>query len=260
MNDQAKEILEGAGPFRFPGNDIGIVLLHGGGGGTAADLKPLARDLHEKNGWTVNVPLLPGYGTTPEDLRETDPFEWKEAVEREWLNLRDACEKTFIGGHSMGGILTLIHAARHQVDGIFTISAPIGLKGFIHKLVPLFKFFMKYHPVDSERFRLETSGQWVGYDKIPINIALKMKKLMREMKEVLPQVTCPALLFQGEKDEVIKKKSMNFIYDAIQSEKKRKVWLEENDHAILNCPNHDQIVSEISSFIQEYANKRVDKI
>ncbi|GAI92190.1 unnamed protein product, partial [marine sediment metagenome] len=36
MNNQSKVTLPGAGPFYFDGNDIGIVIIHGGGGGTCA--------------------------------------------------------------------------------------------------------------------------------------------------------------------------------------------------------------------------------
>ena len=43
------DIIPGAGPFYFEGNNVGILLIHGGGGGTCADLKPLAEELHKTN-------------------------------------------------------------------------------------------------------------------------------------------------------------------------------------------------------------------
>ena len=149
----------GAGPFYFEGNNIGILLIHGGGGGTCADLKPLAEDLHMKGGYTINIPLLPGYGTTPKDLKKTRIDYWKSAINRELSILIDKCDKVIVGGHSMGGVLTLILAANYNLDGIFTISAPIGVQRFLFHLVPLFKIFLKYHTIDSEQFKKDTNGK-----------------------------------------------------------------------------------------------------
>jgi carboxylesterase len=250
MNDS--NLMEGAGPFNFEGNRIGLLLLHGGGGGTAADLFPLAKDLHEEGGFTINVPLLPGYGTSPEDLKTTSVRDWITFVEEKLLRLRSMCNIIIVGGHSMGAVLTLILAAEHDLDAIFTISAPIGLQGFIHKLVPLFKLFITYYPVDSQQSKEDTNGQWVGYDKIPLNIVPKIKDLIDLMKETLSKVHSPILLFQGRLDSTIKPKSMQIIYQQVSSTKKKKVWLENSKHPILGIPDHDKIVSELMDFINDH--------
>ncbi len=109
-----KNTMPGAGPFYFGGNKTGILLIHGGGGGTCADLKPLAEYLHEEGGYTVHVPLLPGYGTSPEDLEKTPVSAWKEAVESEFKALKKKCDKVIVGGHSLGGVLTIIFASKNN--------------------------------------------------------------------------------------------------------------------------------------------------
>ena len=245
------KIMNGAGLFYFEGNQIGILAIHGGGGGTAADLKPLAEELHKREGFTIKVPLLPGYGTSPEDLRTTSLDEWKSFLEQEIAELRNKCEKIIVGGHSMGGVLTLILAAQHNFDCIFTISTPTGLKGFVHKLVPLFKIFLKYYPVDSEQLKEDTDGQWVGYDKIPLNIAPKIKTLIKEMNKALPKIKCPIIAFQGRLDEVIKTSSMDTIIESVNSTIKRKVWLEHQDHPILKSPDHNVIIQELIKFLNK---------
>lgn len=250
-----RKIMEGAGPFFYEGSKIGILMIHGGGGGTCADLKPLAEDLHEKGGYTISVPLLPGYGTSPEDLNNTTIQDWYDHLEKEVQALQQKCEKIYMGGHSMGGDLTLIFASKHSFEGIFTISAPYGLKGILPKLIPLAKVFrVKYHGVESDKLKEETGGKWIGYDKIPVNIGSKMLKMLKEMKQSLPTIECPALLMQGRFDSVIAKSSMENIFGAIKSKKKKKVWLEQ-DHPILLCPEHDRIVSEILAFIADEAFK-----
>ena len=90
----------------------------------------------------------------------------------------------------------------------------------------------------------------MGYKKIPLNIAIKINKLMKEMKEGLKNVSCPALIMQGRFDSVIQKQSLDYIYSSISSKNKTKVWLENNDHPILDSPDHNQIVSEITNFVE----------
>jgi carboxylesterase len=254
--------MPGAGPFYFDGNEIGILMIHGGGGGTCADLKPLARDLHKQGGYTIHLPLLPGFGSTPEQLKETSVAEWKMALDKDLDFLKQKCEKVIVGGHSMGGILSLILASKYDFDGIFTISTPIGIKWSSSELFPvllkwfgykLFRFFrssLMYYSVGAEKLREETNNKWVGYDKMPFNIAPKARKLMKEMKMALPKVQCPALFLQGRLDSIIKKVSMDSLFNITSSKNKRKVWLENTEHPILLCPDHDQIISELLTFIR----------
>lgn len=228
-------------------------MIHGGGGGTCADLKPLAEDLHRQHNYTIHIPLLPGFGTSPADLKNTPINTLKKAIDREFNLLRKKAEKIIVGGHSLGGIFTFILASqdKYNVDGIFSISTPIGLKGIGPKLIPLIKSFITYYPVESEKYRKETNGKWVGYDVIPLNIVQKMKKLVKEMKMGLSHVKCPALLFQGRLDSVIKGESMDYIFEKINSQIKKKIWLEQNAHPILDCPNHKEIVYNLQRFINE---------
>ncbi len=249
-----RKVLPGAGPFYFEGNKIGILMIHGGGGGTCADLKPLAEELHTKFGYTIYVPLLPGYGTTPQDLKNVTINEWKKTLDREISRINQKCEKIIVGGHSMGGVLTLIFASSYSFDGIFTISAPFGIKRIAAKFAPFFKIFVKFYPLKWNVLEKETNGKWVGYKKIPLNLVTKINKLLKEMKQTLPKIDCPAILFQGGLDLDIKSKSLNEIFNRIGSKNKRKVWLENSGHSILDNPDHTRIFSELVKFISEICN------
>jgi carboxylesterase len=226
-------------------------MIPGGGGGTCADLKPLADDLYKENKFTIHIPLLPGFGTKPEDLRRASIDMWKNALKKEYNVLKEKCTVIIVGGHSMGGILSLLLAHQYEVSGIFLISTPIGIRGVGAKLVPIVKLFIRYHKIPSETFREETNGKWVGYDKIPLNVVKKYKLLLKEMISILAEIKNPIVLFQGRKDTQIQKKSMDEIYKRVNSVKRKKVWLENNQHPILGCPDHSQIVKELNEFIHE---------
>jgi esterase/lipase len=67
-----------------------------------------------------------------------------------------------------------------------------------------------------------------------LNIATKVKVLLKEMEKVLPKIEYSALLLQGRLDSDIKPKSIDEIFNRINSKNKRKIRLEKNDHSILN--------------------------
>src|SRR5438045_2046546 len=66
---QANQSMPPVKPFHHPGNRTGVLLLHGFGG-SPVEVQPLALSLADK-GYTVDVPLLPGHGTTPRDFAAT---------------------------------------------------------------------------------------------------------------------------------------------------------------------------------------------
>ena len=118
----SSEKISGAGPFYYKGNNLGILLLHGGGGGTAVDLRPIAEDLNNGGGFTTKVPLLPGFGTSPTILRSIQISDWLNAVITEFESLKDTCDQVIVGGHSMGGVLAFLLASEVKVDGLFSFN------------------------------------------------------------------------------------------------------------------------------------------
>jgi carboxylesterase len=249
-------ILPGAGPFYFEGNNVGILMFHGFGGGTCADLKYLAQELFNQKGYTIYLPLLPGFGTNPENLRNTQIKEWMEKVEEAYDYIQEKCNLIIVGGHSIGGVISFLIAKSHEINGLFAISAPIAIRGIAPILAPLIYPVVKFHKIDAEQFKKDTGGKWVGYTKIPINIVKKINKLIKDMKEILSDISCPILLFQGRFDKQIKKKSMDYIYNTLKSLDKTKIWLKHNDHTILDSQDNSVIIRELINFIDRIINNK----
>ncbi len=90
--------------------------------------------------------------------------------------------------------------------------------------------------------------------KMLLNIATKVKVLLKEMERVLLKIEYPALLLQGRLDSDIKPKYMDEIFNRINSKNKRKIRLEKNDHSILKSPDDQRIFSELIKFNSEICN------
>jgi carboxylesterase len=248
-----ENVIKGAEGFYLEGNQTGILLIHGGGGGTASDMREIANYLHEKTNWSIFVPLLPGYGTKKEDLAKTKPEDWVNSL-KQWLEeFKEEMKNVFVVGHSIGGVLCLILAEElsEKISGVVSISTPIKLKGFLMKLVPFFKLFIKYWKVnDPEEFARISDGLWRGYEKIPLNVVSKFNKIMKQNRNNLDKIKVPVLIIQGKQDQYISENSANIIYDGINFKNKSIEWFNTN-HEILFSDEKIKLYETIINFIEK---------
>ncbi|MGD9396594.1 MAG: alpha/beta fold hydrolase [Candidatus Thorarchaeota archaeon] len=233
------DYLPGAEPLFIEGSATGCLLLHGGGGGCAWDLKEFANILHEQTGMTVWLPSLTGFGTKPEDLYDVTFEDWLAVAHSGLDRLLETCQQVFIVGHSAGGVLTLITASeRREVNGVVTWAAPYNVQSRLFALLPGISRIPLLRRVIPERHEspapswLREKG-WVGYDWIPINIGFIMHDALKRLRGSLGQVTCPALIIQGTADRGVSKDSAQRIFEGLVSEKKEMQMIEGAPHPIM---------------------------
>ena len=101
------EVMKGAEPFAFEGNDIGVLVLHGFTG-CPQSMRYVGEELHRRFGFTIVGPRLPGHGTTPQDMATTSAKDWLGEAERALNELAARKSKVFVTGLSMGGTITLL--------------------------------------------------------------------------------------------------------------------------------------------------------
>jgi carboxylesterase len=233
------DYLPGAEPLFIEGSTTGCLLLHGGGGGSAWDLKEFAGILHEKTGMTVWLPSLTGFGTRPEDLFDVTLDDWLADAHSGLDRLLETCQKVFIVGHSAGGVLTLLTASkREEVNGLVTWAAPYNIQSRLFHLLPAISRVPLLRRAIPERHEspapswLREKG-WVGYDWIPTNIGHIMHDALKRLKRSLRNVTCPALIIQGTADRGTSKDSAQRIFEGLASEKKEMYMIEGAPHPIM---------------------------
>ncbi len=97
--------------YSAEGGPWGALLIHGFTG-SVAETRPMGEYLAAR-GVTVRCPLLPGHGTTPLHLTRIHWQAWAEAVESALGELQRRCTAVFVGGMSLGSLLTLWLGAKH---------------------------------------------------------------------------------------------------------------------------------------------------
>ena len=250
-----ENVLPGAEGFYLEGTkSAGVMLIHGGGGGTAADMREIGQFIHEETGYSVLAPLLPGYGTRKEDLLPIQVEDWLNALRQYFIELKNEVQKVFLLGHSMGGVLALYLAGEYskRVAGVIAISTPIKIKGFLIKFVPIFKHIIKYWKLnDLEEFARVTNGIWAGYESIPLSVIGKFQKLIKQNKKQLHRITAPVLIIQGHRDEFVTKGSPTHIFENVSSTDKTIKWF-DSDHAILFSKIKIDMFSHVVEFLKKY--------
>ena len=119
MNDVA--VLHGAEPFSAPGGPHGALVLHGFTGNPQS-MRGLAMTLAGA-GFAVELPRLPGHGTSVDDMLTTRWADWSGAVEAAYLELAGRCERIVVTGLSMGGTLAVWLATRHpEIAGLAVVN------------------------------------------------------------------------------------------------------------------------------------------
>src|SRR6187397_1689683 len=119
----------GREPWSAPGTGTrartGVLLVHGFRG-SPLSLRPLGELLAER-GFAVDLPLLPGHGTTWRDMLPTRYEHWRSHVLASVGALRARTERVVLVGLSMGGTLSLDVASGGEasVAGVVTINAQI---------------------------------------------------------------------------------------------------------------------------------------
>jgi carboxylesterase len=112
---------DGGEAFEFPGRSPGVLLVHGWTG-SPWEVRPVAEAL-AGYGFACSAPLLPGHGLVPRALASVGWPEFTAAVDAALARVLAARGAAVVVGMSMGALLALDTAARHQERGVVGVAA-----------------------------------------------------------------------------------------------------------------------------------------
>jgi carboxylesterase len=254
--DSVAKVLEGAEPFAFEGNDIGVLVVHGFTG-TTQSMRYLGEQLNKRFGFTTVGPRLAGHGTSPDDMATTRYLDWVGTAEQALDDLAKRKRMVFVTGLSMGGAITLNLAARFpaKVAGIAPINAIAGLVGDgLTDLMMDPKAPEKIPGIGSD---IKAQGvSELAYKEVPVSALRDIYLLQAITDNLLSRVTCPTLIIQSKEDHVVDPKNGIRIKDSVKSQDVRLVWLENSFHVATLDNDKDHIADEVGKFFKEVAEKK----
>ncbi|MCA9635960.1 MAG: alpha/beta fold hydrolase [Myxococcales bacterium] len=222
-------------PYAADRGRRGVLLIHGYTG-SAAETRPMGEHLAE-HGWTVRCPLLPGHGTTPEALTRIDRQAWIDAVSGALDELVGRCDEVFVGGLSLGSLLTLwLGAHRPEIAGLIAMAPAIRIRSPLLPLTPIARRLLRYAPGeggDDDLGDPEAASRGWSYDVTPLWGAAELYRLQRQVRRLLPTVRQPLLVIQGRLDRRITADAGPRLCAAHGGDDATLRWLEASGHNLL---------------------------
>ena len=238
------------GSFFWKGGETGVLLLHGLTA-TTAEVRPLAKRLFNY-GYTVSGILLPGHGSTPENLSQTHREDWIKASEEAYNELKQECSSVIVGGESVGALIALRLASDHpEIKGLLLYAPAMRLAVSFFKIVLLvmlspFVFSVK------KKFPKDREGlPWQGYKVNPLKTGVQLLKFQREIRKRLCRIYQPILLIQGKLDETVDLNSGEIILRGVQSAVKEIYWMEKSGHVVILENQFEEVLQKTFEFIRK---------
>lgn len=268
--------LESAQPFSLGSGSTGVLLIHGFMG-TPGELQPLGAYLAER-GYSVHAPLLARHGQTPAAMAGGRWTEWYASTEQAWRDLIERCDRVFVIGFSMGGLLALHLAAQQRIDGVIGLAAALQLQGgwplktlgVARYAVPWF-YPLRYANFNDPLIRADIQQKAGQIDlndpavvdqirksvRIPTGAIYELVRLGARVRRELPSITTPALILQGRRDETVMPISAQQIHDLLGSKDKRLVWFERSGHQLPNDVEHRQVWQTAAAWLDLHTQQRI---
>lgn len=245
-------VMPGAEPWGAEGDNVGVLFVHGFTG-SPQSMRYWAEGV-AKEGRTVLLPRLPGHGTTPDDMQTTTSADWVREAEMSLEGLKERCDRLFVCGLSMGGTITLDLAARFsdQLAGVVTVNPSLFSTDPRRHLAPLLgKLPLKIKGVSNDI--AEPGQQELAYKVVPTKAAASMLAYQERVKQSVPRITCPILLFASRQDHVVNTANSPYALEHVASTDKELVWLERSYHVATLDYDKDLIVERTNAFVKEHS-------
>ena len=237
-----------AQPFSHDGGSVGVLLCHGFTS-TPASLRPWAEFL-ARHGYSVRLPLLPGHGTTWQEMNRTTWTRWLEVELDAYAELRKQCDKVFIAGLSMGGTLALRIAEQVQgVDGIILVNASVHTDDVRAPFAKLLQYVLPSLPGIGNDIKKPGMNEYC-YDRLPVKAFVQLQDLWKHVSADIDRVTQPVLMFRSVDDHVVEPSNAAWIAERVASTDKTVVTLHNSYHVATLDYDAEEIFQTSLNFIQ----------
>ncbi|MFC1728812.1 alpha/beta hydrolase [candidate division KSB1 bacterium] len=234
-------------PFSFDSGEAACLLLHGFTG-SPSEMRPLGEFL-ASHGYAARCPLLPGHGTSIDDLERYGWRDWYQTAEEEWNQLQTQHKKVFIIGLSMGGALALQLAAGHRVDGVVTLASGVKFTDWRIRALPFLRLFIRKVRKTKNAYARGPDRIRFAYDYNSSKATGEIVNFYRNLKSDLGKIKSPLLLINARGDRTMPIINTDIISKRVRSSQKKIVVLDSDDHIVTLGEYQDTVHKEILGFL-----------
>ena len=214
----------------IPGSNIGCLVIHG-----FTSSPQMIRDygvmLARDGGFTVAAPLLRGHGTHQDDLDGVTFVDWVQDLLAAIEQLQQSCDRIFVTGLSLGGLLTSYLAATYPtiIAGAIPINAP-SFWDDAERTVALFAPDGAEEIPNGPPDIKKPDVFEIVYEAMPVPAFRQVVQLMQLTDLLLPRLTCPLLVMQSLEDHWVTPDHATHLLHKAGSRDKQILWLRNSYH------------------------------
>ena len=218
-----------ADPDLTGGRRIGVLVTHGFTS-SPASVRPWAEHLNAA-GYAVSVPLLPGHGTSCQELNKLSFADWYPEAERAFEKLQSECDQVFVAGLSMGAFIGLKLAVEkgRDVAGLVLVNPAINSERLDVKLLPVLKRLFPGWPAIGNDIK-KPGVEERAYAKTPLKALSSLFAEFKALRPRLVEITQPVLVLRSREDHVVDPSSARIILSTVSSRDLEERILEESFH------------------------------
>lgn len=248
IDPQASPFSAAAQPSRTGGRRIGVLLSHGFTG-SPYSMRPWAEHLADQ-GFAVELPRLPGHGTSWQELNRTGWSDWYAEVARSLADLRVRSDAVVVGGLSMGGALALRLAADQSdvISGVVLVNPAVATQRKDVLALPVLKHIIPAFPGIANDIK-KTGVEEHGYTKTPLKAAASMMAGWKDLRGDLRKIRAPLLYFKSTEDHVVDPLSYKIIMGSVASTDVTSRMLDNSYHVATLDNDAPAIFTESAAFI-----------
>jgi carboxylesterase len=223
-----KDIIAGCEPWSADGGPQGALVLHGFTGNPQS-MRGLA-EAFAGAAFAVELPLLPGHGTSVDDLLTTEWSDWSAAAEDAYQALAARVDKVVVAGLSMGGSLTAWLASRHpELAGIVCVNPALSVPdAMVTALKDMVAGGLDRIPAIGGDVA-DPEAREKAYDATPLAPLLSLAAAADELRGDLAKIECPVLIMTSTQDHVVEPHNSDLLAEAVTGPVER-VTLERSYH------------------------------
>jgi carboxylesterase len=241
-------LLPGAERYSHAGAPVGVLLCHGFTG-TPQSLRGWGEQLAAA-GYSVELPLLPGHGTTWQEMNRTTWQDWYGEVDAALATLREDCSTVFLAGLSMGACLALRLAIEHgaAISGLVLVNPAVKVEDPRLRLLPLLRRITSSIPGIGSDIKKQGPTE-LAYDRTPLNALASLLQMYADVVPRLAKVDQPLLVLRSAVDHVVPASSTRLILDSVSSADRTEIVLEDSYHVATLDNDAERVVKESLAFI-----------
>jgi carboxylesterase len=203
MSTNDPRVMPCAEPFSATGGPHGALVVHGFSG-TPQSMRGLA-EAFAAAGFAVELPLLPGHGTSVDDMGRTTFADWSGAVAATYDELASRCDRIVVAGLSMGATLaTWLTVQRPEVAGLIVING-----AFAPPEPNVLDAIAQMRAQGTTRIPgpgndvADPDQTELAYAEVATAAMYSLLEALEALQDDLSKVRCPSLVITSDQDHVV---------------------------------------------------------